>query len=115
MIVKLLTEHHLEFLSLKKGCRGSSEATLVKMSICWKSHAAAHTCMFVFFSSSSPLFTGCEDADHCGVPIRDMLDAPADLWCALRNIRRNQQVSVVVFFLFFNFKLSLLNSDEAGI
>ena len=40
MIVKLLTEHHLEFLSLKGGCRGSSESTLVKMSNCWKSHAA---------------------------------------------------------------------------
>ena len=25
MIVKLLTEHHLEFLSLKGGCRGSSQ------------------------------------------------------------------------------------------
>ena len=42
MVVKLLTEHHLEFLSLKGGCRGSSESTLVKMSNCWKSHAAAH-------------------------------------------------------------------------
>ena len=42
MIVKLLTEHHLEFLSLKGGCRGSSESTLVKMSNCWKSHASAH-------------------------------------------------------------------------
>ena len=41
MNVKLLTEHHLEFLSLKGGCRGSSESTLVKMSNCWKSHAAA--------------------------------------------------------------------------
>ena len=41
MIVKLLTEHHLEFLSLKGGCRGSSESTLVKMSNCWKSHAGA--------------------------------------------------------------------------
>ena len=30
MIVKLLTEHHLEFLSLKGGCRGSSESTLDK-------------------------------------------------------------------------------------
>ena len=38
---KLLTEHHLEFLSLKEGCRGSSESILVKMSNCWKSHAAA--------------------------------------------------------------------------
>ena len=41
MIVKLLTEHHLEFLSFKGGCRGSSESTFVKMSNSWKSHAAA--------------------------------------------------------------------------
>ena len=30
MIVKLLTEHFMEFLSLKRGCRGSSESTYVK-------------------------------------------------------------------------------------
>ena len=41
MIVKLLTENHLEFLSLKGGCRGSSNSTLVKMSNCGKSHVAA--------------------------------------------------------------------------
>ena len=41
MIVKLLTEHRLAFLSLKAGCTGSSESTLVKKSNCWKSHAAA--------------------------------------------------------------------------
>ena len=41
MNVKLHTEHHLEFLSLKGGCTGWSESTLVKMSHCWKSHAAA--------------------------------------------------------------------------
>ena len=41
MIVKLLTEHHLNFLSLKGGCRGSSESTFVKMSNFWKSHATA--------------------------------------------------------------------------
>ena len=41
MTVKLLTEHHLEFLSLKGGCRGSSEFTHVKMSYCLKSHALA--------------------------------------------------------------------------
>ena len=45
MIVKLLTEHRLGFLSLKGGCRGSSESTLVKMSNCWKSHTAAHIIM----------------------------------------------------------------------
>ena len=42
MIVKLLTEHHLEFLSLKGGCTGSSESTLVKMPNCEKSHAVSH-------------------------------------------------------------------------
>ena len=39
--VKLLTEHHLEFLSLIGGCTGSSEIALVKMSHCWKSHVTA--------------------------------------------------------------------------
>ena len=47
MIVKLLTEHHLEFLSLKGGCRGSSESTIVKMSNCWKSRAAAQFSLFI--------------------------------------------------------------------
>ena len=41
MSVKLLTEHHLEFLSLKVGCTGSSESTLDRMPHCWKSHAMA--------------------------------------------------------------------------
>ena len=49
MIVKLLAKHHLEFLSLKGGCRGWSEATLVKMSNCWKSHVTAH----ISFESTS--------------------------------------------------------------
>ena len=41
MSLRLLTEHHLEFLSLKGGCTGLSEPTLVKMPHCWKSHVAA--------------------------------------------------------------------------
>ena len=41
MIVKLLTEHHLEILSLKGGCTGSYESTLVKVPHCWKSHVVA--------------------------------------------------------------------------
>ena len=41
MIVKLLTERHLEFLSITGGCRGPSESTLVKTSNCWKSRALA--------------------------------------------------------------------------
>ena len=42
MSVKLLTEHHLKFLSLKGGCTGSSESTPVKMTHCWKTPVAAH-------------------------------------------------------------------------
>ena len=40
MIVKLLTDQHLEILSLKGGCTVSS--TLVKMPHYWKSHVGAH-------------------------------------------------------------------------
>ena len=42
LCVKLLTEHHFEFLSLIGGCTGSSESTHVKIPHCWKSHVAAH-------------------------------------------------------------------------
>ena len=45
MTVKLLTEHHLEFLSLKGGCTGSSESTHVKLPHCWKSHVTAQLCL----------------------------------------------------------------------
>ena len=41
MIVKLLIEHHFEFLSLKGGCKSSSKSTLVEMSNCWKPHVWA--------------------------------------------------------------------------
>ena len=37
----LLTEHHFEFLSLKGGCRGSSDSTHVKMPHRWKSQVLA--------------------------------------------------------------------------
>ena len=50
MIVKLLTEHHLEFLSLKGGCRDSSESTLVKLPHCWKSHV---TVLLIIFRSQN--------------------------------------------------------------
>ena len=47
MSVKLLTEHHLEFLCLIGGCTGSSESTPVKMPHCWKSHAVAQLCLHI--------------------------------------------------------------------
>ena len=50
MIVKLLTEHHLEFLSLKGDCTGSSESTLVKMPHCWKSQVHGGNTNFAIFA-----------------------------------------------------------------
>ena len=41
MSVNLLTEHHLEFLSLIGDYRGLSESTLVKMPHCWKTRVTA--------------------------------------------------------------------------
>ena len=41
MTVKIMTEHHLEFLSLKGVCTGLSEPILIKMPHRWKSHVAA--------------------------------------------------------------------------
>ena len=58
MIVKLLAEYHLEFLSLKGGCRGSSESTLGEMSNCWKSHALAHFLLLFLLSLSQSFHFG---------------------------------------------------------
>ena len=44
MTLELLTEHHLDFLSLKGGCTGSNESTQVKMPHYWKSHVTAQLC-----------------------------------------------------------------------
>ena len=50
--VKLLTKQHLKFLSIKRGCTGSSESTLVKMPHKWKSHVAAQIHCFLLLSVS---------------------------------------------------------------
>ena len=48
MNIKLLTEYHLEFLSLKGGFIGSSETTLVKMPHRWKSLVTAQLCLGIY-------------------------------------------------------------------
>ena len=53
MSVKLLTEHHLEFLSLKGGSTGSSEYTHGKMSHCWKSNDIDRKCFEDWSQSNS--------------------------------------------------------------
>ena len=47
MTFKLLTEHYLEFRSLKGSRAGSSESSLVKMPQFWKSHVTAHIVFIV--------------------------------------------------------------------
>ena len=69
MSVKLLTEHHLEFLSLRGGCRGSSESTLVKMPHCWKSHARAHI-FFVFICYHCTVIVESASAEEPKLSIR---------------------------------------------
>ena len=62
MTFKLLAEKHLEFLSLKGGCTGSSESTLVKIPDCCGTHIVAHmylqcisagSCMYKIWSVQS--------------------------------------------------------------
>ena len=54
---KLLTKHHLEFLSLKGGCTGSSESTLVKIPHCLKSHVADY-CISLWHTSTAGMDSG---------------------------------------------------------
>ena len=49
MSFKLLTEHHLKFLSLKGGCIGSSESVHDKMPHFWKSHVMAQKSLHVLW------------------------------------------------------------------
>ena len=53
----LLIEHHLEFLSLKGDCTGSSESIHVKMPHCWKSYVAAQIA-FISDRTYSAVFSG---------------------------------------------------------
>ena len=74
MSVMLLTEHHLEFLSLKGGCTGSSESTLVKMPHCWKSHVIAYIIEFQPVNS----FLAREDFCHLLITFANNLDPDQD-------------------------------------
>ena len=70
MTVKLLTKHHLEFISLIGGCAGSSESTHVNVPR-WKSHDTAHYELDMISSQTrcvAPLLIRipCVDEKHCG-------------------------------------------------
>ena len=62
MTVYLLTEQHLEILSLKGGCTCSSESIHVKMPH-WKFYVPAHLLKFIFAGplsgTSDPTYVSC--------------------------------------------------------
>ena len=70
LTVKLLTEHHLEFLSLKRGCTGSSNSALVEISHCWKSRVMAHISLICFI-----IFTGNKSENICFNSMKGPLNA----------------------------------------
>ena len=82
MSVKLLIEHYLEYLSLKGGCTGLSESTLVKMPHCWQSHVTAHFNfqssgtwkMIICFSKENTVLRACIKPDLVSV-IPNAVDA----------------------------------------
>ena len=66
MIVKLLTEHYVEFLSWQGGCTGTSETTNVKMPHCWKSHATAQMLIKTLTHRSLPsTWIICQSCHRC--------------------------------------------------
>ena len=69
MSVKLLSEHHLEVFSLKGGCKGTSESTLVKMPHYWKSHVTAHIYIYVekYYMYATYNFSMCANFTKCEI------------------------------------------------
>ena len=65
MVVKLQTEHHLEFLCRKGYCTGSSEPTLVKMPHCLKSHITAQSIFVVCNHIAKEEGAGCFTLCSC--------------------------------------------------
>ena len=67
MTVKFLAEHNLEFLSLKGGCRGSSESTHVKMPHCCKSRVTTQF-KFLFAKRERTLRTAKQNKNQAQKP-----------------------------------------------
>ena len=79
MNIKLLTEHHFGFLSLKGGCAGLSEFIRVKMPHCWKSHVVAQMLYFVIYGCvKSCILDGCIEK-QC--PDDGFLGKGCKCWC----------------------------------
>ena len=95
--VQLLTEHHLEFLSLKGGRTGWSESTLVKMPHCWKSHVTAHL-LFVLIVIN--ILAECINYNTWNSSCFTPLDAPQSPSMTLQwTIRDNEVINLPTVLL----------------
>ena len=101
MSVKLLTEHHCKFLSLKVGCTGSSESTLVKLPHCWKSHVTAHMGLLarnlILLPGNSSCRLAC--ASPWGNCIFSIFISPMHRSRKFRQ--RGSKFDIIFFFFFF--------------
>ena len=92
----LLTEHHLDFLSLQGGCTGFSESTLVKMPHCWKSHVAAQIYYIIRKTTRSSLWS----AVTMRFPTTNKgSDQPAQLHRLIRAFESRLYISLTVKLL----------------
>ena len=96
MIVKLLTEHHLEFLSLKGGFPGSSESTLIKMPIVGNLMLRFQMLLAFQLQSASLLFvdnpvgTGFSYVDHETALTTNVSQIAIDMVVLLKTIFNNK-------------------------
>ena len=102
MSVELLTEHHLEVLSLTGGCTGSAECPLVKMPHCLKSRVAAHIFLFPNQNKVCRHISVVPRALHCGI---SAILPPMSLRNAPRAGLRVHLENLLIFSLFITISL----------
>ena len=98
MTVKLLTEHHLELLSLKGICTGSSNSTLVKMPHCWKSHICF--CFELLSTSERSIGIKLRLWKYLSLSLSDVV------FIMLINVKMPTIVGIITFMSRINFMLS---------
>ena len=91
----LLTEQHLEFLSLNGDCTGLSESTLIKIPHCWKSHAAAHS-VYIFFTKKQDNLS---QELQCTITVKEDLSKVLNFQDAKNNVFKLIKIKIVSFFL----------------
>ena len=100
MNIKLLTEHHLEFLSLKRGSKGLSESSLVKMPHCWKSHVVAHM-VHVLVLTTLLEITCCGLYGTCsGIYLRKIINAHFDLSSGAKDLDFGLSLHLHPYFMY---------------